>query len=246
MNTRMSKYYNENVEGNKRSVRNVNLYDKIYEEVEYSNIEGIATIEKTNEIDLNKIKELLKEKDAGRIERRFEEIPKRNVEQQEEKRIHDIKDVLSKARDNRNPDNLSRSLSAEKLEILKSLSRATADELKETRELKDLVHTMTNTKVLTKMGDEEIASDMFFDLVSSGNTVYQTMNIKAEHENELSKEDVSDKSFYTSSLNFDKKDFEEETEDQKEDKGFIKMLVWMFFITIGIVFVYLAIKFPIV
>ena len=71
MPSRMDRYYN-NAESSKnsRSRRNTSLYDSIYDGVEYSNVEGITTIEKKNEIDLDKIRELLKEhEDSKTIDR---------------------------------------------------------------------------------------------------------------------------------------------------------------------------------
>lgn len=240
VNTRMSKYYYESVEGNKRSVRNRNLYEKIYDEVEYSNIEGIATIEKTNEIDLNKIKQLLMEKEGKKVERKFEDLPERR--EVSEEKIYDIRDVLSKAKETRPADNISRSLSDEKLEILKSITRAEDFDKHDSNELKDLIHTITNTSVLNKMGDSELVSDMFSDLMGSGHTIHEDFTVKTN-------ESSIDESFYTSSLNFGKEDFEKLEEAEVQDKEisvFIKVLIWILFIAIGISFIYIAIKFPIV
>ena len=49
MASRMDRYYNSNSESRKRSRRNESLYDTIYnDDIEYSNVEGIALIYKKN------------------------------------------------------------------------------------------------------------------------------------------------------------------------------------------------------
>ena len=63
MASRMEKYYSNNSRTNTRSVKNENLYRNIYENTEYTNIEGITALDKTNEINLEQIKELLKERE---------------------------------------------------------------------------------------------------------------------------------------------------------------------------------------
>ena len=54
MPSRMDRYYNNNQNTqNSRARRNSSLYEDIYDGVEYSNVEGIATIEKKNEQHIN-------------------------------------------------------------------------------------------------------------------------------------------------------------------------------------------------
>ena len=65
MASRMEKYHGNVSSAGKRSVRNESLYKDMYDNVEYSNIENIATMEKTNEISLEQIKELLKERERA-------------------------------------------------------------------------------------------------------------------------------------------------------------------------------------
>ena len=48
MASRMEKYHSNASNVGKRSVRNEGLYKDIYENKEYSNIENIAVMEKTN------------------------------------------------------------------------------------------------------------------------------------------------------------------------------------------------------
>ena len=76
---------------------------------------------------------------------------------------------------------------------------------------------LENTAVLNQLNDEQLSLNMFADLASSGNTVVDNKTItslleeakkideKKRHDNEEKK---IDNSFYTSSLDIDRKDFE--------------------------------------
>ena len=55
----MERYYKKETQGNSRTKRNTRLYNSIYSYGKYSNIEGIASIDNTNEIDITKVKRCL-------------------------------------------------------------------------------------------------------------------------------------------------------------------------------------------
>ena len=57
MPSRMDRYHFEEMTSSKRTKRNEDLYKSIYETGEYSNIEGIASISKKGEINLEKLKD---------------------------------------------------------------------------------------------------------------------------------------------------------------------------------------------
>lgn len=244
----MSKYYYDSVEDNKRSVRNKDLYQNMYEEVEYSNIEGIANIEKTNEIDLNKIREMLRQNEDKKKIRVFEDLPQIKIEE-EEIRNYDIKDILTKAKSSRETDNSNHCLSNTQYDILKKITLK--DNLEEeymnaSDELKGLINTITNTSMLNKMGDKELSLNMFEELSGEENTVSEPLRV------EKIKEDKTielDKSFYTSSLNFNSDDFEdlkEMNEAMQKNNFLIKVLIGLLFGILAVIFIYIAIKFPIV
>ena len=111
MASRMEKYHGNISNSGKRSIRNESLYKDMYENTEYSNIENIATMEKTNEISLEQIRELLKERDS--IKKRNStvkrEVP-RVYQAPVDDRSYDIRDILVKAKDEHVDDNKNRSL----------------------------------------------------------------------------------------------------------------------------------------
>ena len=105
MASRMDRYSNEtSIRG--RSDRNKSLYRQIEDLDSYTNIEGVATIEKTNEIDISKVKEMLKDRKSYKKHRELRGIIKEEekkeepvIERQEENRSYDINDIFSKLKE---------------------------------------------------------------------------------------------------------------------------------------------------
>lgn len=235
MASRMEKYYRSQEEVTKRSQKNQALYREIYDLGEYSNIEAVATLDRTNEIDITKVRKMLKnredykrQKEYRRLLRQEDEIKEEKIEPvYEEIKSYDIKDALEKLNDQKEDDRY-RSLDNTNYNILKEL-KIKNDRKKELnsvddQELKELIHTITSTSLLNKLDNEELSLNMLEDLASSGETTVQNKNtvealleeakrLDQKKKNEETRE--LDNSFYTSSLNFDRKDFED-LYDQEE------------------------------
>lgn len=229
MPSRMEKYYNTNTEVKQRSKINEDLYRKIYDVAEYTNIEGIANIEKTNEIDITKIRAMLKNREEYKREKEYRQIIKESkpkaeeqVEFKEEEKNYDIRDILNKAKDERSIDDENyHSLKNTQYNILKGINLKDSinnqEYFEEEEGLKDLINTITNTSMLNKLGDRELSLNMFDELKSTGNTqIGNSKSIRAileeERQNQQNKEEEKndiDKSFYTSSLSFKDDDFDE-------------------------------------
>ena len=139
MPTRMERYYRSNPEMNRRTSRNEDLYKQIYESAEYSNIEGVTSIGSTNEIDITKLKEMLKNRENYQKEKEYRNIMKIEkpieipVIEEEEERTYDIRDILNKAKNERTEDdNKDRSLKNTQYNILKDngkIKREISDKL---------------------------------------------------------------------------------------------------------------------
>lgn len=220
MNSRMERYYKDR---NTRSKRNKDLYGDIYSEAKYTNIEGIASIDNANEIDITKIKEMLQNRENYQKTRQYRRLTER--EEPEEKTAipepktteipsYDIRDVLNKARESKKPDDKERVLKNTQYDILKDLNlkkEAVEEDLKEEDELKELIHTITNTSMLNKMGGSELATDVLKDLTGDDNTSVGEVNSVKEiisEKKELNMNNSMDNSFFTSSLKLSKKDFD--------------------------------------
>ena len=214
MPSRMEKYYNNDQARNSRTSRNNNLYDRLYDNVPYSNVESVTTIEKGSQIDLEKIKKLLEEhqeiKDDSLNNKKRDYQQRQHQLYEEPEKDYDIKIALNKAKDEYVDDNKNRSLRNTQYNILKDINIKDIKE-NDDNSLKELINTITNTSVLNKLGDKDLSLDMLEDLKSDGKT---QMNIKPIDEfikntnNEDNTSDL-DKSFFTSGLSFDNKDFEE-------------------------------------
>lgn len=210
MTSRMDRYSEINNKTS-RSSRNRNLYNTMYSHGKYSNIEGVASLEKTNEIDITKVKEMLDSREKIQRERQYrrpsrellnEEIPlSRTRFDDDEQRSYDVNDVLKSARENKEPDNKERVLNNTNYDILKKLNLQTksSDTVSETDDIKELIETISNTSMLNK--NEDI--NMFDDLVSDDTKVSEVKDITEF----VNKNEIMDDSFFTHSVKIKKADF---------------------------------------
>ena len=224
MATRMDKYVNNN--SRSRSNRNKNLYNDIYAYGKYSNIEGIAEIEKSNQVDITKVKELIEsrenyqkqrkyrrfsdykepEKEPIRVARRFPELEEKN---------YDIRDVLKEAKENKKPDNKERVLRNTGYNILKNIDlkkEIKKDDYEAEEELKELIETIHTNSLMNQK--EFTSTDLLNDLKDDDTKVGELDNVKDMIEkNQVKTRNVSnddtnyDRSFFTSSLKLSKSDF---------------------------------------
>lgn len=241
MASRMEKYYSNSSNVGRRSVRNESLYKDIYENTEYSNIENVAVMEKTNEISLDQIKELLKERDE--IKKRSTDVKKeipRVYSAPEPEKNYDIRDVLNKAKDEHVGDNKNRSLKNTQYNILKSIN---INEKMSDEDQEELEKTLVNTGLLKDYDDNELSLDMLSDLKSSGNTIVEKTNVgdlleevkEAKDKYQPQEDDGLDRSFYTSSLNFKEEDFEQLKDLQDSIESNNKMIKVLFFLLFVII-----------
>ena len=174
MVSRMEKYYKNSSEVKQRSQKNKDLYHNIYDYGEYSNIEGIATIDKNNEVDITKIKNTIKNRENYKREKQYRQITNKKEDyvdteishefEKKEQKSYDIRDVLNKAKDKKNIDNSYRSLDNTSYNILKNLELG-EDKRKNYKdydddELKELINTITSTSMLNQMDDKELGLNM--------------------------------------------------------------------------------------
>ena len=75
MASRMEKYYN-NPPVSRRSQKNIDLYRTLYDNEEYTNIASVATIDKTNEVDITKIRQMIKDRENYKKQREINQIIK--------------------------------------------------------------------------------------------------------------------------------------------------------------------------
>lgn len=228
MASRMERYYRQNNSRSKRSDRNQNLYRDIYDSASYSNIEGIATIEKSNEIDITKVKKMLqnreeykRQKEVNRIISKKEpeiNVPPLQVNDLDHTRNYDIRDILNKAKDNKKIPNDYHSIDNTNYNILKKLKdkKDLFNDNTSEEELQDLINTITSSSMINELDDQQLSLDLLDDLKSENDTLIQDKssikNILEEVKNEEKKNQFDstgelDKSFFSSSLSFGEDDF---------------------------------------
>lgn len=217
MPSRMDRYYRDESTENRRVKKNERLYKSIYENTEYSNIEGIASISKKGEIDLEKLKEMLEKREQKEKERKYRTATvtlDREETREEENKNYDIRDVLVKAKTECKEDNSHRSLSNVDYDFLKSLNLNDLRKNEEEDDLKTLADTLTRTNILNQMDNEALSLDMLSELKPTGNTVADNESIRKLIEEEIQKtrdtgiKDDIDQSFFTTSNHFKAEDFE--------------------------------------
>lgn len=254
MESRMDRYNQTDNSVPKRSDKNVQLYHTIYDTPEYSNIEGIATIDKSNEIDILKVKKMLQNRESYQQGRDYRNLiqPKEEVsatttflEEDEEEKNYDIRDILNKAKSSKSDSSKYHNLENTSYKVLKNLNIERPNRpVKEERDLKGLIDTITSTSILNKMDDRHLSLDLLGDLRSENNTVIENKDaikqlLEQAKQEEMRRKKMDepsemDKSFYTSSLGFGEEDFEQ-LADINHNLRRNNILMKILLITLGIV-----------
>ena len=245
--SRMERYYKKETQGKSRTKRNTRLYNSIYSYGKYSNIEGIASIDNTNEIDITKVKEMLDNREKYQAERRYrrltnedkpvQELPKvQKRYKEDEERTYDIMDVLTKAREKKEPDDKERVLSKTSYDVLKNLDLKRKVNRKDyydgDDDIKEMIQTISNTSMLNKLDDADLAADMFSDLkghnedtqVGNLNNLKEIIEENKKAPKDDKKEQTMDNSFFTSNLKLRKKDFAPYDEDDENNTSVFKTI----------------------
>ena len=250
MPSRMERYYDSSDKTVTRTKRNRSLYDEIYEEKEYTNVEGIVKTPATENIDIEKIREMMRKYEDKVRTKRIDKTPKiEEIMEEDTPKNYDINDVLNKAMAEKKDDETTyHSLKNTEYNILKNL-KINKPKVEEKEEIEDIFKTITNTSMSNKMGDKELSLDLLDELKSNNNTIIESSdairNILKE-EIKQPKEDIDDdkdmdKSFYTKSLNLT--DDLEGLDDKKESKtNKVLLRIFLYFfkkISIKIIYQYL-------
>lgn len=199
MASRMEKYYKTTADSNSRTSKNAGLYDEIYDNVEYSNVEEILKIEKTNEIDIARIKDFIKGYEEQK-NHNYKVVKKVSLDQQkieEDPQQYDLKQIMEEAKKIRPKDEKERYVHSIKYQyITNKLNEVEDNDIK----LDDL----TNIEALQQLGDCELSLDLL-DSLKDDEILVKEISIKKDNDKEEDMDDL----FYTNSMKFSKEDFEE-------------------------------------
>lgn len=227
MASRMDRYRNDAG----RSVKNQDIYKQMEDLGTYTNIEGIANIEGSNEVNISKIKEMLKNRENYQKEKRYRDLLKDEEKREslqkeieEIERKYDIKDILSDALKSRNiKENDNHKFESSKYDILKEINE------KKNTEVKDIIENISANK---KDNDINLFEDLKDDGKDQDVTIKQIIDLEKTKE----QEEEMDSTFFTNSLNLTSDDFEDLKEMHTDIKRNNKLLI-IFSVLFGIIFI---------
>lgn len=248
----MDRYYNE-TEQKERTTKNQKLYDTVYN-MEPLNVVG--TIDNLNEIDLKELDGTYKTREEYRKLKEYKKVLNQtndryssdyeNLDDVEEK-VYDINSILEKAKTERgieDPEDKYRKLKNTQYNILSNLNiddYNLEEEKAPEEKLKELIHTITMKKVeYTSTENSDDSDHLLDDLMPTSNTVVTEAVSSQLTTNEV--EGDIDKSFYSSSYDFSKEDFEDLKKVEPKSKVssvLIKILLFIVIVivTVGILFI---------
>lgn len=255
MASRMDRYRNQELETTgMRTKRNEHLYARVEAPLEYSSVEGVARIDNTNSVDINKIKELLlreeepKKKHHSKMEKQetLEDTSELVTFNQLEDKNYDIRDILNKAKDEKeeDDDDKYRNLQNTGYDILKNIQVQKKPTEISDQELNHVGDTTLSLSMLDNLQDneeEEITETM------SSKTIRDLLNEETSKEEDDDDDDFEeqrtlDNSFFTSSLNFSEEDFNELSDEldepKKKENLIVKVLIFIIMVILTTVAIF--------
>lgn len=211
MTTRSERYQYEQDNSKSRVARNQELYEQIYASDSYfQNDDKPSAIERTNEIDIEKVKELLKGREIYRREMKLREInmgnPEYKVEEAEEQKSeeknYDINAYLDKASSER---------------VSEPYHKIDPEILAQPEEKEEEVPDEPSLEELKEMGTTALSLEMFSDL-SETSELDKTEEVDEEDDEDEEYEDTTTQTdaFFTDSV---KLGLDEEDDDEDEEKA---------------------------
>lgn len=226
MASRMDRYRQKE----ERSTKNESLYRRIQDSSSYSNIEGIAEFDKTNEIDITRVKAMLQNRENYQKQKQYNTLIEKDevkheevIDDYEEIKNYDIKEVLDKAKEDWDaPNEKYRSLKNIRYDILDRLNLKATPE--EEQELQDLIDTIAMRNMQEESNDSDdlgLLDDLKSNtMVGDASSIKKIIDEAKEEEERVEVEKIEaekaqqfnveelDKSFYTSTFEFSSNDFE--------------------------------------
>lgn len=217
MESRMEKYYEDDLSNFTRSKRNENLYKNVYKET--SDLENLPVPDNSNEIDMNGLKEIISSREEYKKNKELERtmnFSKSEVEttKENEKKVYDINVLLENAKNeiNRTTAQRERMVNNNFLTSLEDANIPPSDDAME-------ISIPMNSD---KFSDgDSLPLDILADLKGDENTIVTDPIIKDEIT--MINKMKEGETFYSGSFNFSKKDFDDDDdEDDDEDNDFLK------------------------
>ena len=245
MASRLDRHDYETETNNSRVARNQELYRNLYDEDSYMQTENNQSLERTTEIDIEKVRELLRGREIYRKEMKMREYnilkPEEKVLDEEiepEEKKYDINEYLNKA------SNEKEFQPYHKLDIEHVASVEESETEAETDEDK------TSVDVLEKMGNTELSLDMFGDLSEdeADDDDYENDEDSEESEDEELENDEEkiederdvDDTFFTKSIKIHLSDNADDEEEETNGSSlFVKIIMGILIVIIIVLVAFL-------
>lgn len=219
MESRMEKYYKEDLSEFNRTKRNEKLYRDISSEI--SELDNLPIPDNSNEIDINGLREIVSSRDGHRKAKdlgRTVTIPRREITSEvpkESSRVYDINVLLENAK---NEINKSAEVNNEETKIntnfLTNLEDANISNIPEADDAMELSEEVPSTDK-KESNTNSLPLDILVDLKGDDNTVVTDPIVKEEVT--MIKKIKEGETFYSGSFNFSKKDFDEDDDEKLFD-----------------------------
>ena len=228
MESRMEKYYKDDLSNFERTRRYENLYKDVTGEL--SKMDKLPVPDNANEIDLNGLKEIISSRDEYRKNKELSRTMRMNIQDEieeevkkQDNKIYDINVLLENAKSEINRSASvtgNRLINANFLTTMEDSNIPSSDDATEISE-----------EVVSKNNDtngDSLHLDILMDLKGSDNTIVTDPIIKDEVT--MVKEIKDGETFYSGSFNFSKKDFDEDDDDflEENDHNGIKIVFLIF------------------
>lgn len=227
MESRMDKYYEDDLSNFKRIKRNEELYKNVYKEI--SDLENLPIPDNSNEIDINGLKKIISSREEYKKNKELERtnsIPRKEIESaiKNENKVYDINVLLENAKNEIDRTNAYRKKIVDN-NFLTSLEDANIPPSDDAMEISV---PMNNDK---NKNEDSLPLDILADLKGGDDTIVTDPIIKDEVT--MINKIKEGETFYSGSFNFSKKDFDEEDDDdflvEKDHSG-----VRIFFLIFGL------------
>ncbi len=233
MTTRSERYAFEQDASKSRVARNQELYEQIYASDSYfQNDDKPSNIERTNEIDIEKVRELLKGREIYRREMKMREINMGNSEntkeevhnEELEEKNYDINAYLDKASTDR---------------VVEPYHKIDPEILAEPEEVEEEENDEPSLEELKEMGTTALSLEMFSDLSSTSE-----LEDTDEYEEDESDEDDNEElvatitetnAFFTDSVKLSLDDEEDEDDDEKASPVLKIVMILLILVIVGLV-----------
>lgn len=227
MESRMEKFYTEDLSSFERSKKNESLYKDISKEI--SDLENLPIPDNSNEIDLEGLKKIIYSRDEYRKAKAEEEkntIVKEEISTDKfikDNRIYDINVLLENAKNEINRSNEVTNERKINHNFLTNLEEEKVPYHEDAIEISNM-----ETEKKKNIDEDSLPLDLLVDLKGDDNTIVTDPIVKEEVT--MIKKIKDGETFYSGSFNFTKKDFDEEDDDLLEDnKGNVIKIIFLIF-----------------